>query len=189
MIQQQIRKAIKSLISNPTTFNPSSPGNNHPFTNTTDIYSQYESLFSEDAKAAFSTRSNSMIHQYNEKVGPSTLYEVTVLLEKLGLKSAQDNKFGGNYVRKYAVVMCFGLTCQLSDADDATLELITQINDIALGKRIKASLYNIGRMDLYGGQECVIFSYLAIPSEHEEDVKKNYGHIQFPEGGVPPRFK
>jgi hypothetical protein len=189
MIQQQIRKAIKSLISNPTTFNPSSPGNNHPFSNTADIYQQYESFFNEEAKMAFSARSNSMIHQYNEKVGPSTLYEVTVLLEKLGLKSAQDNTFAGNYIRKFAIVMCFGFMCQISEADDATKKLITHINDLALDKRIKASLYNIGRMDLYGGQECVIFSYLAIPSEHEEYVKKNYGHIQFPEGGTPPRFK
>ena len=188
MIQSQIRKAIKSLISSPTTFNPSTQIF-HPFEKTFDMYPTYQKMFNSEAKIAFATKANTMVHQYNEKNGPSTLYEVTLLLEKLGLKSAQNNKFNSNYIHKYAIVMCFGFTCQLSEADDATKKLIIAINDIALNKRIKASLYNLGRMDLHGDKECVVFSYLAIPSEYEEDVKKNYSQIQFPEGGLPPRFK
>jgi len=189
MIQQQIRKAVKNLISNPTTFNSSAPINTHPFERAIDLYPTYKHLFNGEARIAFNTKAYKMIHEYNEKIGPSTLYEVTLLLEKLGLKSAKDNPFDGNYIRKYALVMCFGFTCQLSEADDATKILVTTINDIALGRPIRASLYNLGRMDLHGGKECVVFSYLAIPSEHEEEVKKNYGWIQFPEGGLPPRFK
>ena len=188
-MQQQIRKAVKNLISNPTTFNSSAPINTHPFQTTIDLYPTYKHLFNGEARIAFNTKTYNMIHQYNEKTGPSTLYEVTLLLEKLGLKSAKNNTFSGNYTRKCAIVMCFGFTCQLSEVDDATKKLITTVNDIAFGRRIRASLYNLGRMDLHGGKECVVFSYLAIPSEHEEDVKKNYGWIQFPEGGVPPRFK
>ena len=157
MIQSQIRKAIKSLISSPTTFNPSSPINSHPFTNTIDLYLTYQHLFNSEAIKAFSNRTHNMVHQYNEKTGPSTLYEVTLLLEKLGLKSAQDNRFSGNYIRKYSIVMCFGFTCKNSDADDAAKQLIDIINVMATSKWINASLYNIGRMDLYGGKECVIF--------------------------------
>jgi hypothetical protein len=76
----------------------------------------------------------------------------------------------------------------LHKADSAAKQLIAVINEMAFNKQIKASLYNIGRMDLHGDKECVIFSYLAIPTEHEDNVKKNYSWIQFPEGGIPPRF-
>lgn len=129
-----------------------------------------------------------MVHQYNEKNGPSTLFDVTLFLEKLGLKEAQDNPFDGNYIRKFSIVMCFGFMCKNSDADDAAKQLIDIINVMATNKWINASLYNIGRMNLFGGEECVIFSYLAVPTEHEEHVKTNCS-AQFPEGGVPPRFK
>jgi len=131
----------------------------------------------------------SAIHQYNEKVGPTTLYEVTRLLALLKLKSAQDNPFSGNYQRKIAVMTCFGFHCDQVDADSAAKKLITIINDMAASKWIKASLYNMGRMDIPGSQECMVISYVAIPSEFEDDVKTVYGWVQFPEGGLPPRFK
>lgn len=135
-----------------------------------------------------------MVEQYNEKTGHSTLYDVTELLRKLGLKTAQNNDFPGNWTRKYALVTCFGFRCDNADADEATKRLVTIINDMASSKWIKASLYNIGRVDLNGNDglpngECMIISYLAIPSDYEKDVKSAYGWVQFPEGGIPPRFK
>lgn len=141
-----------------------------------------------------STKAIQAVHQYNEKTGNSTLYDVTELLAKLGLKSAQDNPFDGNYTRKYALLQCFGFRCELTDVDEAAKKLITVINDMAANKWIKASLYNIGKIDLNGvdglpNGECMIVSYLAIPSEFEANVKSTYGWVQFPEGGIPPRFK
>lgn len=123
-----------------------------------------------------------------------SLYGVIELLALLGLKSCQDNPCIKFFDRKYAMVQCFGFTCDYADADDAAKRLITIINDMAASKWVVASLYNIGRFDLNGanGQpdgRCCIVSYLAVPAEREADVKSTYGWLQFPEGGLPPRFK
>lgn len=193
MSQSPIRKAIRNLIANPKIFNSKSAAFN-PFERTQDLYPTYKHLFNADAKFYLGRKAYQMVEQYNEKNGPSTLYDVTELLAKLGLKEAQDNPFDGNYIRKYALVTCFGFRCDYVDADDATKKLVTIINDMASSKWIWSSLYNIGRVDLNGNDglpngECMIISYLAIPSDYEKDVKSTYGWVQFPEGGVPPRFK
>ncbi len=136
-----------------------------------------------------------MVYQYNEPTDERAIgFGLVELLALLGLKSAQDNPFGQMWTRKFSVVKGFGFTCDYINADEAAKRLITIINDIAASKWINASLYNIGRIDLNGQDgkpngKCCIAAYLAVKADHEEDVKSVYGWVQFPEGGVPPRFK
>lgn len=190
-----MRNAVQNLTQATTNSNYSSPPVTHPFITTIHLYPKFEQFFNKEAKAICNLQTNGMVHQYVESNHEwSHLHGLMELIALLGIKSAKHNPCEKFFDRKYAMVHCFGFSCEANKIDAATIELINNVNDMASNKFVNASLYNLGMMKLGKHDPAdpdmyCVFSYLAVPHEHEATVKSKYSHLQFPEGGLPPRFK
>jgi hypothetical protein len=164
--------------------------------NATALGDAFSFMFNEDAKELFKVQSQNLIHQYNEIVDDRAyLYNLVELLGLLGLKSCQNNPYGQFYVRKVAKVRYFGTLCKANEVIPGIHKIINAINHMASQKWLKASLYNLGMMELASDpldpstKRFVIFSYLAVSPDHEQDVDLFAKGIEFQEGAVPPEFK
>jgi hypothetical protein len=90
-----------------------------------------------------------MVYQYSESDNAfPEFYDAIELLGLLGLKSAYYNPLEGTFTRKIAVVQHFGFVCDKKDVDKARLKLIGIVNDMAASGWLKASLCNLGSLEL-----------------------------------------
>ena len=188
-----MRNAVQQSIANPTT--TSDALTSHPFINTVDLYPSFKPLYTSEAIKVLNTQTRNMIHQRVESNHPwSHLYGLIELAALLGIKSAEHNPCEKFFDRKLDIVMCFGYTCFPHQVGVVANDIVQHTNDMASNKLITASLYNLGmfelgKLDPNDPDRVVVFSYLAVPTEHEDYVKQTYSFMQFPEGGMPPEFK
>ncbi len=179
-----MRDLIRKPLTQTTTFN----------IDTTDLFPQYQHKFNADALQVFKTKTNNLIHQYNDWSSPGGehAYALVELLALLGIKSAINNPV--QYVRSISVVQHFGFTCHPSRVDDAIDKISSAVNDMASSKWINASMYNLGLIQLgklnpTDPDRVCVFSYVAVKHAHEMDVETVYGWMKFKEGAVPPELK
>lgn len=162
-----------------------------------DDYEANKHLFHPAALEVFKTQTPHMIYQYNDSDHPyPEFYDTIELLGLLGLKSAYHNPLEGTFTRKIAVVQHFGFVCDKKDIDKARRKVINIVNDMAASGWLKASLCNLGSMELAVNpmfpsikNRVAVFSYVAIKHDCERYVKDLYGNAMFKEGGMPPEFK
>jgi hypothetical protein len=195
----ELRKAIRNLINKPTpttTSNPP-PQTNLGFPPSQDLFPVFKAHFNSEALNALNIKTSHMLHQYNNVINQHhVLFNTIELLALLGLKSAYNNPCEAMYVREIAKVECFALSCQDYQINQVANELICAINDMALHQCIRASLYNLGLMEVNASSDpnvqdkrYVVYSYLAIDHTKEQFVKSNYGNLMCVEGGMPTEFK
>lgn len=161
-----------------------------------DDYAANEHLFHPAAKELFKTQTQQLLYQYNESDHPyPELWDTIELLGLLGLKSAYHNPLEGTFTRKVAVVQHFGFVCDKKDIDKARRKVINIVNDMAASGWLKASLCNLGSMELGTNpmfpsikNRVAVFSYVAVKHDHEGDVKNLYGNAMFKEGAMPPEL-
>lgn len=162
-----------------------------------DDFEQNKHLFNSEALKVFQTQTNSMLYQYNESTNKyPEFYNTIELLGLLGLKSAYQNPLEGTFRREIARVFYFGFTCQKGQEQGARMKLIRAINDMAASGWLKASLCNLGSMELGTNplfpsikDRVAVFSYVAVKHDCEGHVENTYANYMFPEGGLPPEFK
>lgn len=189
MNNAQLRRAMREMMKGRTNSSP-------PTLDAGDQYPAFKMMFNQHAQAIMNTKTQGLIHQYNEPTNERhVLYNLFELAALLGVKAAQDNPCAQMFVRKVAKVRFFGFTCEPHNLDKARDQLIRIINDMASSKWLIASLYNLGTLELAsdplmpGTKKFAIFSYLAVKPEHDADVDMTYSFVEFTEGGTPPEFK
>ena len=184
----QLARAIQKLINN----QQQATHNQHSL-NTIDLYPSFKHLFNRDAIEILKTQSYGMIHVYNEIIDERAhAHDLIDLLSLLKIESATPNPCYSFFVRKVACVKCFGICCNNNQIVHSIHKMISAINDMASNKQFIASLSNLGMIELFSedpnNKKFVVFSYIAIREEHQDDVNKNYGYLQFKEGGMPQEF-
>lgn len=129
-----------------------------------------------------------MIHQYNKQLkwGSEYNYKLSKLLGKLKLKN-NDVFDTGTYVREYAKVECFGLTCTSDKVAEAALSMVAMINHFAANAYGLATLEPLMLISLADGRFCVV-SYIAIDQQYYSLVESTCRNFMFQEGGLPPEF-
>lgn len=165
--------------------------------NVHDLRPFFTKFLTPQAIKALNNKTGDHVYQYNEIVpnsGDGSYKDMLInLLKKFELKTAEDYQHQGNYIRKLALVKSFGITCNQTNIVAASLKLVDVINSLAKHNYIKASLMDLGMLELYNedpnSKKFVIFSYLAITDEHSKEVDNIFNNYIFPEGGIPMEFK
>jgi hypothetical protein len=161
---------------------------------TTELGTAFINFFNAEAQEILKNQCDSLIYQYNEVVNDGAYLYNTIELLRL-LKVTKDNPATNSYIRKAAAVNFFGVTCKVNEVVPGIHKIVDAVNDMAKNKWLKASLYNLGMLELASDpltpstKRFVIFSYLAVDDKYQQDVDKAYGHLKFAEGGIPSEFK
>ena len=133
-------------------------------------------LFTDKTIAAVATKTPSLLHQYN-------------------VQTPQG------YVRHVCKVLFLGYMCVRDEVPDIMEILANKVNELAEKDYIFASLVTmaiipmadpnsaqlmgIPNMSINGERMYAVVSYLAIPPDGEEYIKKYMPYLEMPEGGTP----
>lgn len=189
MNQSQLRRAIRQMIKGKTSSQPAPLG-------TTNLDKAFINSFNQEAQAIFKKQAGGLLHQWNEALDDRAyLHGAIELLALLDIKSAEDNPADQFWVRTCAPVRFFGVTCEAKDVIPGINKMIAAVNDMAKNKWLKASLYNLGMLELASDpltpstKKFCIFSYIVVDPKFDVDATTAYGDIEFKEGGMPPEYK
>lgn len=191
MIGAQVRKAVREMMKKGTTSSQPTP------IGAINLADSFSGSFNQDALDIFQIQTNSLLYQWNHRNehSRSYLYGLMELAGLLGIRAADQNPCGALFTRMATPVKFFGVTCEGHQVIPGVNRMIDAINSMAKNKWLKASMYNLGMMELQNEdpsvqtKRFVIFSYLVVDPQYDIDVVNQFGNLLFQEGGLPPEFK
>jgi hypothetical protein len=153
------------------------------------IFSTFEHLFNDKAKAALNNKTVHLVHQRNEELPSNGLMR---LLGALGVPKAQeyiDN--GGMYIRVADLVQFFASRASsIENIPKAIEKVVKNLNELADKDFVTASLLPLSILRITNVEqnrfEYIVISYAAITSAGSNYIDLNMKSVVVKEGELPP---